>query len=162
MQALDITVSASGGAQYFEVFLVPADGQSRLVLRWGSTPRDLDFYVIPRNVQNAAGGTQAWATIYQEEVLTHLGGQPPYLSWDVNGFMCECAADTVPCDPTCFIQSVKSGFGFDTKISLDRDDTQHGIVRAPAPRAPRPAPRARLCRPLQPVTRLVAAAALLY
>jgi len=119
---------AATGAMYFEVFLVPADGQSRIVLRWENTPTDLDIYVIPSNVVDSIGAVQGWTTIYDWDVWTHWPSQNPYLSWDVNAgaYACGCSPDDTPCKPTCTLESKNSGFGFETLISLDRDDFSHG------------------------------------
>jgi hypothetical protein len=104
---LDFTVSIGVDHLFFAAFMLPADGKTRVVLRWGNTPSDNDLYVRPVGVVHPDTGEEAvWAwrdrfspdgddyppAVYEE-------GQSPYLFWNVaafgcDGCICECVGES--------------------------------------------------------------------
>lgn len=113
---LDFKIGIGVDHLFFAAFLIPADGKTRVVLRWGDSPADNDLYIRPVGVVHPDTGEEAiWAwrdrfngggddyppAVYQE-------GQAPYLFWNVaafgcDGCICECLGEPKPPHPRlCF------------------------------------------------------------
>ena len=74
-----ITMRATDRLKHQTFWLVPADNKARAVLRWRSTPRDLDLYVVP-----LATGL-AWKDVNGlESTCPHVGPQSPTLNQGVS------------------------------------------------------------------------------
>ena len=92
---------------YREIFMVPKDGKTRVILNWGDLPADLDILVLPIGVSglneepvvwtNKSGGS---VSVYDyetfEDVTTTYGpGRYPYASWNMY------SDGTCACEYTC-------------------------------------------------------------
>lgn len=89
------------------VFMVPGDGKTRVVLKWGDVPMNLDVYVLPRGVTDLEGSFASWLTV--------AGGQPQ--TWNANE------------DPYAWYQErvlMSTSGQFSARVSLDRNDAIHG------------------------------------
>jgi hypothetical protein len=106
--------------------MVPADGLTRVVLRWGDTPADLDLYVIPIGVVDVVGSPVRWVTnlidgSIEDPPLVVEDDHRPYLWWGVAPEAdCTCEAVTIPCTSTCNLAT--SG---DTGVLLTLDRCVH-------------------------------------
>jgi hypothetical protein len=125
---LQITIGPVSDTYYFPVYMVPADGLTRAVIRWGDTPADLDLYIIPIGVVDIIGSPVEWAsrkidgTIIDPPRVNELG-QNPYLWWGVTPEEdCTCEMISVPCTPTCNLLSLGTG---DVIMTLDRYVCMH-------------------------------------
>lgn len=129
---LDFEVSYQQETAFFPVYLIPADGVTRAVLRWGNFPEDLDIVVVPVGVVDQAGVAVDWGQKSTDGVVvsptsTDGLGQAPYLWWGINSEMremeCVCLPINNPCLPTCNLVSIQGG----VQISIDTDSQQHGV-----------------------------------
>jgi len=140
---LDFTIGIGVDHLFFAAFMLPADGKTRVVLRWGDTPSDNDLYVRPVGVVHPDTGEEAvWAwrdrfsadgddyppAVYEE-------GQSPYLFWNVAAFGCDgCICECVdfdgdpetPCEPMCQMSVLDETEEDTPRLKLDRDDQIHG------------------------------------
>jgi len=124
-----IEVLFQPSARYLETFLIPSDGQTRAVLSWGKEPYDLDLYVIPVNVMSFDKKPAKWSQMFGQAPSTDQEGQKPYVYYGLNEDGCNCAPYNVPCIPSCHLSAASMGGAptYRTRLSLDRDDSDHGI-----------------------------------
>ena len=72
----------AANTRHIDFYLVPDPaGKSRMVLRWGETPADLDFYVIPKQTNSVVLWTTHGYTDYDNDVCCvspqlYLSGMP--------------------------------------------------------------------------------------
>jgi hypothetical protein len=104
-----VTVIVSPKNRYFELFSLPADGQTRVVLNWGNQPRDLDLYIIPIDVVGFDKQPVSW-TSQGQKPITDQQGQDPYVYHGLSTG-CVCPPYTVPCIPTCALSAPSNGGG---------------------------------------------------
>jgi len=91
------------------VYLVPADSKTRAILRWGNEPADLDIYAVPRGTLDLNGQPLVWTYTGTGSLPPNATNEDPYAYWDGREIIGQVQGDYVP------------------KISLDRDDTIHGL-----------------------------------
>lgn len=51
---LEFSVGAADESLFYAIYMLPADGVTRTVVRWGSAPADLDLYIVPIGVRDPA------------------------------------------------------------------------------------------------------------
>ena len=91
------------GIAYREVYMVPNDGRTRIVLNWGNLPRNLDLLVMPVGVVAQSHGMISWkdrkgndVAVYDQkdytQTTTSYGlGREPYASHNlVRDGSCRC------------------------------------------------------------------------
>ena len=126
-----MNVMISPTSRYFQLFSIPSDGQTRVVLNWGNRPSDLDLYVVPADVVGFDRNPVAWKTLDSQLPVTDQLGQDPYVYSGLSR-VCSCSAMNNPCLPTCALSPTSNGGApaYKTTLSLDREDKSHGIAFA--------------------------------
>jgi len=114
-QVYSVKLQGSEYLRRIRIFLIPDDGRSRVILRWGNQPADCDIYVVPNDVVDpTTNNPVAWRT-NDGKRARH---DPPYVFFDLcNCFGCECDAPQ--------LQGVSDKQT--AVITLGRDDTTHGL-----------------------------------
>jgi hypothetical protein len=108
-------------------FLVPDDGGTRIVLRWGNAPSDLDTYVIPSGVVDGNGANVIWKAEMEDGSAEVPATETPYVFWglcDICEDDCVCMSRTLVATANAASTSPLSPLK--ARISLDRDDRTHG------------------------------------
>jgi hypothetical protein len=109
-------LEASEYLRRIKIFLVPDDGRSRVILRWGNQPADCDIYAVPNDVVDTITGNPV---IWRTNDGKRSRHDPPYVFFGLcNCFGCKCTAP--------MLLGASSGFQ-DANITLGRDDTTHGM-----------------------------------
>mmetsp|Transcript_46885 Transcript_46885/g.111249 ORF Transcript_46885/g.111249 Transcript_46885/m.111249 type:complete len:1266 (+) Transcript_46885:264-4061(+) len=125
-QTMQINLQKIMEPAFFQANLLPSDGQTRIVLEWGNQPADLDLIVVPRGVRAWDGTLVRWTTGFNERPQAYDPCEDAYVWWGLAD-VCECSALNLPCVPTCFLRGAVSNPRYTPRMSLDVDDTEHGL-----------------------------------